>query len=67
MKIEIKRKLSLNKETIAKINEEQMKAIAGGAVRLVATNQQQTDLGLGKVANFAANSDCCSKEASSCC
>lgn len=66
MKKEIKfrKGLSLNKETLSKMNDQQMKAIAGG--RNQGPSQQGTTptvVGGGGL----ASSDCCSYVASACC
>lgn len=66
MKLKIERKLSLNKETIAKINEEQMRAILGGANQETSvTTVRPTDP--EEPANFVAGSTCCSTGDSACC
>lgn len=65
MKNEIKFKkgsLSLNKETLSKINDQQMKAIAGGVARAAATTVEQT-----KVGQIEAGSNCCSSANTACC
>lgn len=59
--IKFKKGLSLNKETLSKMNDQQMKAIAGGNNQ-GASNQGGVDGG----ANLAG-SDCCSYKASACC
>ena len=59
--IKLKKGLSLNKETLSKINDKQMKAIAGGLNQApVSQAQTGTELQL-------AGSDCCSYAASACC
>lgn len=60
--IKFKKGLSLNKETLSKINEQQMKAIAGGVARVAATTVEAT-----KVEQIAAASNCCSSANTACC
>ncbi|MBV8326778.1 class I lanthipeptide [Chryseobacterium sp.] len=66
MKKEIKFKkggLTLNKETLSKINERQMKAIAGGIARAAATSVQEPT----KEEQVVAGSNCCSSANTACC
>ncbi|HFK5553658.1 hypothetical protein HZQ19_13930 [Elizabethkingia anophelis] len=65
MKREIKfkkGKLSLNKETLSKINDQQMKAIAGGSMRAGATYILSDE-----IEKIQANSNCCSTSNTACC
>jgi hypothetical protein len=69
MKKEIKFKkwqLSLNKETLSQINDQQMKAIAGGVARAASTNVTNPPTGT-KAEQIVAASDCCSTANTACC
>jgi len=61
-KINLKKKLSLNKEKLNQLNEEQLNHFMGG--RMAATTEY-TSGGGGKCS--VTQSSCCSVEASSCC
>lgn len=59
--IKFKKGLSLNKETLSKINEQQMKAIAGGAARVPGSSVEPTKTVV------EAGSNCCSYANTACC
>lgn len=59
-----KSRLSLNKETLSKINDQQMKAIAGGAARAAATSVVEPPI---KETQIEAGSNCCSSANTACC
>ncbi|MBB5621615.1 hypothetical protein HDE69_002678 [Pedobacter cryoconitis] len=58
-----KKGLSLNKETLSKINAEQMRAIAGGTARLAASGTVEPT----KPDTALAGSNCCSYANTACC
>ncbi|WP_412466631.1 class I lanthipeptide [Pedobacter sp. KLB.chiD] len=60
MKKQLKTKLSLNKETVAKLNEEQMELVAGGQA---AAEGSTVVIGLGFAAESSAvDGDSCGKQ-----
>ncbi|QXU41494.1 class I lanthipeptide [Pedobacter sp. D749] len=59
MKKQLKTKLSLNKETVAKLNDEQMQLVAGGQAAAAGST---VVIGLGLESDAAAKEGSCGKQ-----